>query len=108
MRAAWCLGLPLALLPATAQAGNAPCPSPLGAAVPNDETARRIATAIIDAHASTASSRRYRLVVEAAPDGADGWIAWQAPADGRTLGGGGLSMRIDRCTGAISALHRQR
>lgn len=109
MRAMMGVLMPLALLPAPVQASDAPCPSALGAAVPNAETARRIAAAIVDAHATTASSRRYRLIVEPAPNG---WTAWQRPAGNgaktRSTGGGGLSMRIDRCTGAISALHRQR
>lgn len=76
--------------------------------MPNAETARNIAAAIIAARQSPGETRKYQLLVE--PDGHNPglWLAWQARSGEPALGGGGISMRINRCTGSISNLHHQR
>jgi hypothetical protein len=104
----------LFVLPFAAQAGARECASPLGAAVPNARTARAIAEAVIAAR--PVKLKGYVLHVS---KGEDGWDASQSPppappirnAQGQlleTLGGGGLQMHIDRCTGKISKMHYQR
>jgi len=90
------------------------CQTSIGAVVPDANTARQIAVAVIAAHQKRASSDQFMLKVE--PDGDSSWSAYQyiPPVTGRngeiivTNGGGGLSMKIDRCTGAISELYYQR
>lgn len=75
-------------------------------AAPDVAAARRIAEATVrDARAPT---RPYRLVVEADRANARLWTAFQTPRTGATRGGGGLAFSIDRCTGAISRMYRQR
>lgn len=78
--------------------------------VPNHETARRVAEAVIQADPEAITREAYSLRVE--PDPSKGrWIAYQTPIqdpDLRTFGGYGLAMYIDRCTGQVSRLYRQR
>jgi hypothetical protein len=76
------------------------------AVAPDVAAARQIAeTAIRNERATT---RNYRLVVDADRADARLWIAYQVPINGPTRGGGGLEFRIDRCTGAVSGMHRAR
>lgn len=95
-------------LPAVARAAEPPCDSPLGPAVPDAETARKIAMAVIAARPATPATPEYRLVVEADQGAPGNWRAYQALPAGGSLGGGGLSMRIERCTGRVSDLYHQR
>ena len=103
----------LAFMP-FAPAVASPCHSPLGALVPDVQTARAIAVAVIAAHQKPNISKRYTLEIE--EDGGDRWLAYQymppvVSASGEitvTMGGGGLSMRVDRCSGEITEVHFQR
>jgi hypothetical protein len=83
---------------------------------PDLAAARRIALAVI---ASRPGHPRQRYVLRVMPDEDDPgqWLAFQSlpppPPDGPgyvwvQAGGGGVGMRIDRCTGAISRLHYSR
>ena len=100
--------MPLTLLPlALAAAAQAPaCANPVA---PDHEAARRIAVREI-----AARPRPGRFVLHVFPDERNPglWHAWQSPpavpGRGTIRGGGGISMRIDRCTGAVSNLHYQR
>ena len=103
--------------PVCANANELECKSPLGAAVPDIRTARAVATAVISARQTPKRSKEYRLVVEADYERLGGWVAFQSlpqprSRDPETMivihGGGGLQMRIDRCTGEISDLHYSR
>ena len=107
----------LLALPDCANAKEASCKSSLGAAVPDVRTAKAIATAVISARQTLKRSSKYRLVVEPDGDRPGGWVAFQslprpASRDPNSMvvihGGGGLEMRIDRCTGEISNLHLSR
>lgn len=89
------------LEPAIAQAST--CPTPVA---PDIVAARSIAQAAIDAAPNT-DATRYDLIVEPHRDRTGHWIAYQVPST-PVAGGGGLSMRIDRCSGAVRELHRQR
>lgn len=91
----------LLIVPAATQASA--CPTPVA---PDIGAARRIAQAAIDA-APGKEARHYELIVGPDRNRPDLWIAYQKPSDDR-FGGGGISMRIDRCSGKVSALHRQR
>lgn len=84
---------------------------PLGAAVPDEGTARAIAQAVIAARPVKLKEYSLKLVRSG-----DGWDAAQSRAttppvrkvDGQViamLGGGGLHMHIDRCTGEISNMY---
>jgi len=76
-------------------------------AAPDVAAARRIAEATIRNVGAT--TRPWRLFVEADRDDRRLWTAFQRPRGSRsTRGGGGLEFRIDRCTGAISRMHRSR
>ena len=76
-------------------------------AAPDAAAARRIAETTIR-HAG-AATRPYRLLVEPDRDDARLWVAFQVPRGARSgRGGGGLEFRIDRCTGAVSRMHRAR
>jgi hypothetical protein len=109
-----CLAAALLIVPICANAADRECSSAIGAAVPDAATARAIAAAVMSAHQKAEISKRYLLEVE--PDGETGWIAFQGiPAVSKpngdtivTMGGGGLGMHIDRCSGAISEFHYQR
>ena len=83
---------------------------------PDEAAARRIAEAVI---ATRPFQPRQRYILRVMPDADDPgrWVAFQTPPplppdrDGVIhvqRGGGGLGMRIDRCTGAISRLFYQR
>jgi hypothetical protein len=84
---------------------------------PDEAAARRIAEAVI---ASRPSRPRRRYILRVVPDRDDPalWVAFQSlppprrPARPNEIvlqaGGGGLEMRIDRCTGAISRLFYER
>jgi hypothetical protein len=82
--------------------------------VPDASMARSIALAVIAAHQKPDVSQKYVLEVE--PDGTKSWIVSQdippvAQKNGDllvTAGGGGISMHIDRCSGAISKAYYQR
>lgn len=93
----------VAMLQAPAPTQGRTCPAPV---VPDAAAAHRIAQTAIDA-IPTKETRKYELIVEPGRDRPDHWIAYQRSSDDR-LGGGGMSMRIDRCSGKVSALHRQR
>lgn len=113
MFARW-LVLALLVTPFGIQAARRQCGSVIGAAVPDAETARAIAVAVIAAHQKPDMSRNY--VPEIEPDGTKGWIVFQGirpvlHANGDLVlnhGGGGLGFRIARCTGAISDAFYQR
>lgn len=104
------------LLNASQLAPGQVCLLPLGEAVPDASTARRIAEAIITSRMPSSRTRRYQLVVEPDEEVAGAWLAHQSmPRPQQTrrsitvaMGGGGLTMRIDRCTGTISNLYYQR
>lgn len=80
----------------------------------NEAAARRIAEAAIAARPHPAR-KRYVLRIQPDDDDPGQWIAFQSRPEPRrregpgwfrvTAGGGGLSMRIDRCTGAVSRLY---
>ena len=78
-----------------------------GPVVPTAEVARGIFTAV--AKQSEQVAGRYVLTIV---DAGAAWGAYQvlpAPTDGSVIfGGGGLTMRIDKCTGAISEMHYMR
>jgi hypothetical protein len=93
----------VAMLIALPTAQASPCSAP---AAPDIDAARRIAQVAIEA-APTRNGTPYEMIVEPASDLPDLWVAYQAPS-GPSLGGGGMSMRIDRCSGKVSAQHRQR
>ena len=102
--------MPLALAVAALAAGAAPPPhcALISPVAPDATAARRIAQAVL---ANVPHVRRpgYRLMVDAAPHDSGGWYAIEVPPNWRNMrGGGGLGMRIDRCTGAISELYYQR
>ncbi|MEO8375756.1 MAG: hypothetical protein ABI471_11060 [Sphingomonas bacterium] len=74
--------------------------------VPTAEVARGIFAAVAKPLQSEQAGSGYVLTI------ADQGAAWgisqalPAPTDGSTIrGGGGLTMRIDKCTGAISEMH---
>jgi len=96
-------------------ASEAPsCAAVLGEAVPRAEVARKIAEAVIGARQRPEVRMRYNLRVETEPGV---WLAYQSLRSSVqrvhngfivTYGGGGIAMRIDRCTGEISEMHYQR
>jgi hypothetical protein len=109
----------LALLIAIATAQPAPPPRSCALIypiVPDERAARRIAEAVIaaDPHPERGN---YELRVRMDEDNPGQWIAYQHLPEPRlrrplrpgevivTSGGGGVEMRIDRCTGAITRLH---
>lgn len=82
------------------------CRSPVAL---DQDSARRIAEREI---AARPRPGRFVLHVEVDRD-VTRWRAWQSvaprPGERRTMrGGGGISMTIDRCTGAVGNLHYQR
>jgi hypothetical protein len=106
--------LSVAVLMGVSLAGTPKCDIRVGELVPNAQVARAIAEAIISGHQTLEERRDYVLEVE--PDGQVGWIVYQSHADippdadgNFTITvGGGLSMRINRCNGAISKVCYQR
>jgi hypothetical protein len=105
--------MPLPLLLAALVSQPPACASPVA---PDEAAARRIAEAVISGRPRFGLNI-FRVNVIPDPDHPGRWLAYQSvvpgvPPTGRatpsTRGGGGLAMRIDRCTGAVSDLHRQR
>ena len=105
--------MPLSLLLAALASQPPACTAPVA---PDAAAARRIAEGVISARPRFGLNI-YRVNVVPDPDHADRWLAYQsvvpdAPPTGRATGtmrgGGGLAMRIDRCTGAVTDIHRQR
>lgn len=99
---------------ATVEAKAGRCSIKGGELVPTEEVARGIAEAIIRARQSPEAMAGYVLYVE--PDERDPrrWAVGQGlpelppNPDGtitERVGGGGISMRIDRCTGEVSNVH---
>ncbi len=81
------------------------CPRP---AVPDAAAARRIAATVIRNRTGRPQTS-YDLIIERDPRDTGQWRAYQTPRGARSArGGGGLSFRIDRCTGRVSDLSRQR
>ncbi len=78
-----------------------------GPVVPTAEVARGIFTAVARASQSEQAAGQYVLTIV---DTGAAWGVYQAlPTDNiNTRGGGGLTMRIDKCTGAISEMHYSR
>lgn len=110
----------MALLPLLLALGAAPVPPPcqlIFPVVPDEAAARRIAESVIAVRGSP-RDRRYVLKVMPDRDDAGQWLAFQSLPEPRqprnprrivvSTGGGGLGMRIDRCTGTISRLSYQR
>lgn len=110
----------LSLLLAASMAEPAPRParcSLIFPVAPDEAAARRVAEAVIAVRPHP-SSKRYDLRVERDRDDLGQWLAFQSlPRPRRregpgwvlvTAGGGGLAMRIDSCTGAVSRLHYSR
>ena len=80
-----------------------------GPVVPTAEVARGIFAAVAKPLQSEQAASGYVLTI------ADVGVAWgvsqalPAPTDGSAIrGGGGLTMRIDKCTGAISEMYFMR
>lgn len=105
----------LLILAAAVTDGAQQCDIRVGELVPTAAVARDVAAAIIRSRQN--AERRSRYVLHVEPDGASGWIVFQAlpelpgEANGEVTvrtGGGGLGMRIDRCNAAISNVVYQR
>jgi hypothetical protein len=112
------LSLRLALAAAAPPVAPAPPPCHLIFPVaPDEAAARRIFAAVLDLRPHRRGPR-YALKVAPDRDDPGKWLASQdlPPPRGKLrpgwiwvqAGGGGLGMRIDRCTGAISDLYYQR
>ena len=79
-----------------------------GPVVPTAEVARGIFAAVARPLQSEAAASGYVLTIA---DQGVAWVVYQAlpnPPGVTTMGGGGLEMRIDKCTGAISEMHYSR
>jgi hypothetical protein len=76
-----------------------------GPVVPTADVARAIFSAVAK---SRPVAGRARYHIEARDDGTS-WVVSQipppSPAGMIEMGGGGLTMRIDKCTGAVSEMH---
>ena len=80
--------------------------------------ARAAAMSVIETRESKETISKYDIKVESDSRDAGKWLVWQSlkesvvhPTGGGimvTAGGGGLSMRIDKCTGRISDVFWQR
>jgi hypothetical protein len=109
--------LGLILLASAAASGETrKCDIRVGELVPNPQVARELAEVIIRSR-QTPEQRAagYELHVE--PDGETGWVVFQGLPNGPpdaignitvSAGGGGVGMRINRCTGAMSNVYYQR
>jgi hypothetical protein len=111
--------MPIVHLLVAAAAAGAPQPCGLIFPVaPDEAAARRIAKSTLAAGPVRHPNRRYALKVRPDPEDPGRWIAYQSQPPPRPdprpgwltvqAGGGGLGMRIDRCTGAVSDMHYQR
>ncbi|MEO7691248.1 MAG: hypothetical protein ABIS51_18335 [Sphingomonas sp.] len=78
-----------------------------GPFVPNAEVARGIFNAVAKPLQGERVASRYVLTII---DTGAAWVLYQAlPTHNiNTRGGGGLTMRIDKCTGAVSEMHYTR
>ena len=80
-----------------------------GPVVPTAEVAQGIFAAVAKPLQSEQAASKYVLTI--ADQGA-AWVVYRAPppppAGMSIRGGGGLEMRIDKCTGAISEMHYSR
>jgi hypothetical protein len=104
----------LVLNPAV-NSGRSPCSNrvSIGDLVPNADVARSIAEVIIGSRQSSDQVAKFVLSVEEDPTDPNLWMVGQAlpelPSPGGQIivraGGGGLSMRIDKCTAQISDVH---
>ena len=83
------------------------CPRP---AAPTEADARRLATImIVNRNRTGRPLPAYDLRIAPDPEDAGQWLAWQSPRGSASqLGGGGMSFRIDRCTGQITRITYQR
>lgn len=96
--------MPMSLLLALGFAVT-PCPEP--SAAPDVASARRIAERVIAALPHRPG--RYVLRVMPLGMGYHGWRFYESPAGRPGMrGGGGVSIDIERCTGAVSNFHYQR
>lgn len=74
-----------------------------GPFVPDAKVARAIFEVVATAKTSAAFMDEYEIEVS---DGGRAWTVFQSPKEEPDiLGGGGLEMQIDKCTGAISEVH---
>lgn len=93
----------------SAEARNLRCELPL---VPTEKVARGVAEAVISGRMSSERMAEYVLNVEQDEHDPDKWAVWQGvppnPDGTITGGGGGMQMRIDKCSGKISNAHYQR
>jgi hypothetical protein len=97
----------LAPSPAAAQS-DIKCPKPpgyLGGPLIDEGIAREIFVAVTDPFAGGEDFSGYEIVVRETADKRALDVFHRSPGTRR---GGGMSMRIDRCTGAISRLQYQR
>ncbi|KCZ86485.1 hypothetical protein HHI_17213 [Hyphomonas hirschiana VP5] len=77
-----------------------------GPYVAGESTARSIAQAVVEQMQWHDLQAEYDLNIR---DDGDAWIAFQSPKERQDVrGGGGLTMRISKCDGAISSMHWQR
>jgi hypothetical protein len=97
----------LAAAPAAAQS-DINCPKPpgyLGGPLIDEDIARKIFVAVTDPFAGGEDFSSFEIIVKETADRRALDVFHVSPAGRR---GGGMSMRIDRCTGAISRLHYRR
>ena len=76
-----------------------------GPVVPTSEVARGIFNAVAKPLQSERVASRYVLTII---DSGAAWVLYRALPNINILCGGGLTMRIDKCTGAISEMHYSR
>ena len=95
------------LLIASASGPDMRCIRP---AAPNEAAARRLAQImIVNRNRTGRPLPPYDLRIEPDPKDAGQWLAWQSPRGAASQrGGGGMSFRIDRCTGQITRITYQR
>ena len=76
-------------------------------AAPDEASARRLAQImIVNRNRTGQPLPPYDLRITPDPEDAGQWLVWQTPrgANGDIRGGGGMSFRIDRCTGQITRI----
>jgi hypothetical protein len=103
----------LLILLALQMPGRKPTPTPVchhidgsidGPVVPTPDIARAIFSAIAKGRSVRSPMAGYKLATE---DNGASWLVYQMPDD-TNIRGGGLMMRINKCTGAISEIHYMR